>query len=319
MSQELLNTSAPRGVKPGSSGFCAVVITSGMSRLLEEQLMSLSGYRWLFPAGHPEAANNPVAFAHWRLSTGGRDLSVLSSVRDAGVDFSQRSNRLAHHLVVDASERTDAGPAWLLRQPGVAETRWDGEPRTLPTGRVIPRGDNPPRPCQAWAALTGDAGWAGVLADAFLADVSKPAYIVYGPGTDVLSLIEEAIALLPIAKRWIVTFNTYFTDLPAGLTCAWRCCAAGTPAARDAERLATSGVVIDLTQALDRAPEGRLVESARSGRVAAETVMPSMSMMLNRARLPSLVTENSLGREAPAAVMLAPIGEASTDVPRSLA
>ena len=278
MSQELLNTSAPRGLKPGASGFCAVAMTAGMARLLEEQLMSLSGYRWIHPAGHPDAARNPIAFAHWRVMSGGREMSVLSSVRDAGVDYSQRSNRLAHHLVIDPTEQSDAGPAWVLRQPDVVESRWDGELRTWPVGRAIPRGDNPPRPCTAWATAAGDAGWAGVLAEAFLLDPSKPAYLIFAPGAEVLPLIAEAIALLPTALRWRVTFNTYFTDLPAGLICTWRCCAAGTAAANEAPRLATSGVVIDLTKSLGQAPESRSTESARTGRVEAAPSSPSPAM-----------------------------------------
>ena len=295
MSQELLNTSAPRGLKPGASGFCAVAMTAGMARLLEEQLMSLSGYRWIHPAGHPDAARNPVAFAHWRVMSGGREMSVLSSVRDAGVDYSQRSNRLAHHLVIDPTEQSDAGPAWVLRQPDVVESRWDGELRTWPVGRAIPRGDNPPRPCTAWATAAGDAGWAGVLADAFLLDPSKPAYLIFAPGTEVLPLIAEAIALLPTALRWRVTFNTYFTDLPAGLICTWRCCAAGTAAANEAPRLATSGVVIDLTKSLGQAPESRSTESARTGRVEVSPFSPSPAMNPRRsmASLPNALAEET--------------------------
>ena len=300
MSQELLNTSAPRGLKPGASGFCAVAMTAGMSRLLEEQLMSLSGYRWINPAGHPDAARNPVAFAHWRVMTGGRETSVLSSVRDAGVDYSQRSNRLAHHLVIEPTEQSDAGPAWVLRQPNVVEPRWDGELRTWPAGRPIPRGDNPPRPCTAWATATGDAGWAGVLAEAFLLDPTKPAYLIFAPGTEVLPLIAEAIALLPAALRWRVTFSTYFTDLPAGLTCTWRCCAAGTAAANEAPRLATSGVLIDLTRSPGQAPDGRLTESARTGRVEAVTFSPPPTMNLRRsmASLPNAVAEETFNAPA---------------------
>ena len=47
---------------------------------------------------------------------------------------------------------------------------------------------------------------------------------------DVLALIDEALALLSPALRWQVTFNTHFTELPAHLSCAWRCCAAGSAA-----------------------------------------------------------------------------------------
>ena len=36
MSQEIVYTSAPKGLKPGSSGFCTVASTAGMARNLAE-------------------------------------------------------------------------------------------------------------------------------------------------------------------------------------------------------------------------------------------------------------------------------------------
>jgi hypothetical protein len=48
MSQELIYTSAPRGLKPGTRGFCTVVSTQQMSQPLAERLESLSGYRHVY-------------------------------------------------------------------------------------------------------------------------------------------------------------------------------------------------------------------------------------------------------------------------------
>ena len=265
MSLELLNTSSPRGVRPGATGFCTVGMTAGVSPALEERLTLLSGYRWLVPPGEKGAEMNPVAFAHWRLMVGGRTLSILSRVCDAGFDYSRRSNRFAHHVVLDPAEQVEPGPAWIMRQPGVMRTQWVGEPMIFEEGPDIPAGASAPRICQAWTAASGDAGWAGVLAESFAADPSQVSCsMIYPPGLDVLPLVAEAIALLPAALRWQVTFSTYFTDLPAGMTCAWRCCAAGTRAAEDALRQA-AGTIIDLTQTLAAAAESPYVELARSG------------------------------------------------------
>ncbi|MDB5354718.1 MAG: hypothetical protein JWN24_1171 [Phycisphaerales bacterium] len=265
MSQELLNTSAPRGVKPGSTGFCTVGMTAGMPPVVEERLTLLSGYRWLVPPGESNADMNPVAWAHWRLAVSGRTHSVLSRVCDAGFDFSRRSNRLAHHIILDPSEQAPAGPAWLMSEPGLMRDRWAGEPQIFAAGPDIPQAESSPRICAAWESATGDAGWAGVLAEAFVADPARIAYVIYSPGTQTLTLIDEALALLPPAVRWQVTFSTYFTDLPAGMACAWRCCVAGTRAAEEAQRNATSGLVIDLTRPLRAAPDGPYVRAARSG------------------------------------------------------
>jgi hypothetical protein len=267
MSQELIYTSAPRGLKPGSRGFCTVAATAGMPPPLVERLESLSGYRPLFPAGDPSAHLNPVSYAHWKLSIGGRSGSVLSRVAFAGFDYTQRSNKIAHHLYLDVSEQPPAGPAWVMLQPGVLESQWEGEPSIIHSGRKIPDAEQVPAPCGAWRAATGDAGWAGVLAASFVADPEKPAYIIYKPGTEILPLLNEAILLLPRALRWEVTFNTYFNELPAGLGCAWRCCVVGSASAAVLAKRGAASLIVDLTEKLPTPQEGGLVQAARTGRV----------------------------------------------------
>ena len=269
MSHELHYTSLPAGLKPGSNGFCTVAATAGLPGATAQRMEMLSGYRDLYPPGDARAARNPVAWSHWRLSPGGRAPSILSRVASAGMDYTGRANTYAHHLLLDPAEQPPAGPAWAVAQPGVLDVAWAGAPRTLPAGRAVPRSDDPPAACAAWAAATGDAGWAGVLAATAAADVPRVAYLIYDPaaGHDPLPLLREAMALLPPARRWPVAFTTYFTDLPAGLACHWRCCVANTPAAKDARRNATSGVVLDLTTALGDAPETALVRLARTGHV----------------------------------------------------
>jgi len=267
MSQELIYTSVPRGLRPGATGFCTVAMTAGMPSALAERLELLGGYRPVFPLGDPQAGKNPVIWAHWVVIVGGQPRNILSRVAFAGADYSSRSNKFAHHLVVDPAERAPAGPAWVLGQPGLMKTNWAQEPRLLPIGPAVPPGDRPPAPCAAWANAAGDAGWAGVLADAFRNDPSKPAYLIFRPGAEMLPLIKEALALLPAAMRWRVTFSTYFTELPVETTCIWRCVIAGTPAAKDALRAGSRAFVIDLTKPLATPLETALTEAARTGRL----------------------------------------------------
>ena len=60
MSQELHYTSVPRGLKPGSRGFCTVGMTPHMPGPLVDRLEALSGYQPFFPPHDPSAALNPV-------------------------------------------------------------------------------------------------------------------------------------------------------------------------------------------------------------------------------------------------------------------
>ncbi|WP_437193416.1 hypothetical protein [Planctomicrobium sp. SH527] len=271
MIQELLYTSAPKGLKPGSRGFCTVLSTSGMPAPIATALESLSGYRPVFPPGDPQAKLNPVVYSHLKMSLGGRRCDVLSRVADYGLDYSQRTNKIAHHLVVDSNDRPSVGPAWLLSHPDVMRTSWEGEPHIVSGERSLPKGNSQLKICAGWGELTGDAGWAGVLAESFLNRPEQPVYIIFSPGMDVLSLIEEALVLLPANQRWDVTFSTYFTKIPNGVTCNWRCVLADSPEAKESRRYVQS-LRIDLTEPLGRATGGTLVEAARTGRAPVEAV-----------------------------------------------
>lgn len=259
MVQELFYTSAPRGLDPGLSGFCTVAASERMSPRLVERLELLSGYHALFPATDPRAADNPVSHAHWRLDLAGRRYHILSRTCFSGFDHTGRGNKFAHHLALDEGELVPVGPAWLMRQSGVMETSWSGPPRLITGQRPLPRTNPPPQVARSWTSLTGDAGWAGELAAT--AEGHQPVYLIYPLGADVLALVDEALRLLPATRRWDVTFNTYFTELPAGLNCLWRCCVAGSPAAKSA-----GGKIVDLTSPMGTPASSVYVESARSGR-----------------------------------------------------
>ena len=264
MSQELHYTSVPRGLKPGSRGFCTVAATPGLSGPLLERLESLSAYQPVFPVHDPAAARNPVNFMHVKAAIGGKSLSVLSRVGPAGLDYSGRTNKYGHHIVLEPNERPLGGPAWLLSQPGFMQEVWLGEPRVLADGTRPPPGDRPPAVARAWQAATGDAGWAGVLAEAFLADPRRTAVVVFRPGMELLPLFVEAIALLPPTLRWDVEFSTFFSTLPPGVTCSWRGVIDGSPESEAALKL-PSALVINLCQPCGKAEGRMLVQQARTG------------------------------------------------------
>ena len=185
MSHELYYTSAPAGVRPGQHGFCTVATTSGIPRALSDRLESLSGYRHQF-TGTSGPGRNPVAWAHWLIQLQGRDLSVLSRVCDAGLDYTQRTNAFAHHLVLETAERAAAGPAWMLTQPRVMADRWDGVVGDIGRTVRLPSGDIRPAPCAGWQRATGDAGWAGVLAEAAVKNARRPVCILFSAEQEVL-------------------------------------------------------------------------------------------------------------------------------------
>jgi hypothetical protein len=282
MAFELVHTSVPRGLKPGSQGYCTVAYTRGMPANYVELGEELSHYAAYYRVTDPRYLLSPVAYSHGRVFLGGRHLSLLSRTVCHAPDYSGRTNYLAHHLMLDLADDDaarqgpwppPAGPAALMQAP---ETRlfldtWQGEPRLLEPLRRLPRAaPASPRP-QTWEALAGSAGWAGVLAQHSWPQDAPAACVVYDPeqlpGPEVLlSLVAEAMALLPPSRRWQVTFHTYFQRLSAKSPCSWRFCVSRNAEAIQAVRRTPGHLLLDLTQPLGALPGGELVACALEGR-----------------------------------------------------
>jgi hypothetical protein len=276
MTIELLYTSAAQGLKQGSRGFCTVVCTTGLPINLAQRLESLSGYRHLYQPGDPRADENPICHSHIRLTVGGKALSILSRVGAYGVDYSQRTNKIAHHVVFDGPVPS-CGPAAVLLQPSVMRTNWDGECKTLPTGPNVPPITLQPAPCGEWQRITGDAGWAGVVANAWMQPTGKPVWIVFSElhSASLLELMQEAIAILPESRRWQATFSTYCTNLPPDVECRVRCVIAGSDEARMS---IARGTVLDLTKPLGVATESSAADAARGGYTIGSKTSPVQSV-----------------------------------------
>ena len=97
MPKELIFTSVPNGLKPGSSGYCTVARHHNLDHLLERELERLSFYEM-------GTGLKPVIHAYRTLSLSSGVFLVLSRICYAGNDHTGRTNYLAHHLVFEESE-----------------------------------------------------------------------------------------------------------------------------------------------------------------------------------------------------------------------
>lgn len=228
-------------------------------------------------------APSPINYMHVQMKVAGRFVNVLSRIAEAPPDYTGRTNKIAHHIVVATVDQTAGGPAAVLRQPGFAIETWDGEVRKIPEPKTIPPAESPLRVADTWTEQSGDAGWAGVVASIFESRDSGPSlYVIYRPEQhdQLLALIDEATCLLPEPKRWNVTFSTHTGDLPPGVNCRLRCLIAGSS---EASTLPPSAMTLDLATGTLNAPSGTwtsptpgpLVDAARSGRLALPDIMPA--------------------------------------------
>ncbi len=273
MARELIYTSAKQGILPGSQGFCSVAISQGMPTAMRMGLEAMTGYR--LPPWGPAVEDAPVEFLHATLSAGGERFHAVGAVRAAAPDHSGRSNKFAHFVVLERGELDPNGPVAILQTDEVIRSHWPGAPELLPPHRVLPPAlHRAPGICHAWQELTGDAGWAGALASDFVLDASKPTHIIVPPATNVLRLVDEAIALLPPEWRWRITFSTYWQRSLPNHVCVWRFLLDGTAEATAARQQGAR--VFDLVRAGPCQREGRYVEAARSGLLALPDISASL-------------------------------------------
>ena len=259
MNEELVFTSAPRGLQIGTSGFCTVASTPGMASNLARLLQSLSGYRHLHAPGSPSAHLNPVVYSHLKAKVGGKRYYIVSRIADAGFDYSNRTNKIAHHIALSRNLPT-TGPSGVLSNEGLFYNSWNQDPEKL-SPRMIAGVPSEPSACKNWASICGDAGWAGDVIEAV--KTKRQVYLVIDEKIPALNLIHELVSLLPPSERWDLSFSTFFTKLPPSIECSIRFLIAGSPEISIATRK-QSNLVLDLTSPLPKA-SGKFANAARSG------------------------------------------------------
>lgn len=261
MIEEIVFTSAKRGLETGKTGFCTVAATPNMSANLLRFLEASSGYRHLNAPGH---ADNPVVRSHVKVVLGGQQQHVISRVSDAGMDYSQRSNKIAHHIAFNDTASFDSGPMGLMWNDQNFIKQWDEAPRFL-SPRMLTAEPGFPAACSTWEAVAGDAGRVGDLLEAFLN--KRTIYLVLEPTDPAIELIDEAINILPPDQRWDFTFSTFFTRTPPNVECQVRVVFPDSAELTTAKR-SSKNVIIDTrdkqrstSQLAAFAREGRLIET----------------------------------------------------------
>jgi cell division protein FtsB len=260
MIQELIYMSAPRGLVPGRAGFCTVAMTEELPNSWRERLESISSYDRHSGYGVNDP-RQPVVFSHRFVNY----KHVLSRIAPVAHEYTNRTNHIAHHLLLDDADLTASGPAAILGEDGLFHSDWTREPEWLSPDRLsksFPKRGTAVIPCRAWNLCMGDAGWAGYLAEAFVSDPERTAILIYDPGVDVLSLIREALQF--VDRPWDVKFTTYYSSSQSGQECVWRGVLRGSEAERD---LARRGNIlkIDLGKRAMVQKSSNFVEAARRG------------------------------------------------------
>jgi hypothetical protein len=204
MAYQLIYTSAPRCQEAGRSGFGTVARHRGISPLLVSVIERASQFSRL-----PGTDSDRVIFCHRIINLGAAKFHLLSAIRDAGADYTGRTNHIAHHLVVEPREIAQLGtscpsPAQILLNMPWA-TSWNDTPRYLADSEEVSLASlRSTLSSNAWAYLCGspDQGW--LLSSG---EASRGAYLVHHPATDLREIFDESLRLIP-DRLWQISFTT---------------------------------------------------------------------------------------------------------------
>jgi len=213
MAWQLIYTSAPRSLEAGRSGFGTVARHRAISPLLVSAIERASQFSRL-----PGVDTARVIYSYRIITIAGGRFHVLSSIRDAGADYTGRTNHIAHHLVAEPRELVQFGATGpspadvLLGMPWV--TAWTEIPRYFESEDEIPlAGFQSMVDGSAWEHAAGHASQAWLLASG---EGSRGAYVIRPAGVDLRQLFGESLRLIP-ERLWQISFTTSLqpSDEPA--------------------------------------------------------------------------------------------------------
>lgn len=236
MPQQLIYTSAPRGLVAGRSGHCTVARSATMREALMLQLEKFCYYQHLSLSGGQE---RPI-FACRIVDIRGTRFHVLSRIQDAGLDFTGRTNFITHHLVFTPEEiRQLPTPPMILRDwPGWMRS-WTKEPQLLENenwAELTALTGKTNVPAQTWQRITGDAVNGYGLLEARAGTSFR---VDEQTDETVLELIAESLELLEVrdtrrdfrTAAWNYTFTTSMQEQDNPADFRWRCIHSDNPAA----------------------------------------------------------------------------------------
>jgi|GEM_PF-2432206 len=254
MAWQLIYTSAQRTLTPGQCGYGTVARCSDLREALTQRLEQLSYYT--LPTTSTRTGPLPVIHACRVLDLRGSKYLLLSRIVDARLDFTNRTNHLAHHLVFTPAELADVpSPATLLRHWDGWRDGWSEEPRFLDDsdwGNLSRLPRSVALPAVNWARLTGEAGRAAALVD-----WPSPGGIqlLISPDQEscLLDLFAESLQLLDPenrapARRWQFPFTTRLQSQDNPADFLWRGCHAPAAAAGSASQRSSAGTLFPLAE-----------------------------------------------------------------------
>lgn len=232
MAWQLIYTSSPRLLQAGRTGFGTVAKHAAIRGPLQSELERFSQFSRI-----EGLRSDRILYYHRVLSVQGETFHVITRLKDAGFDYTGRTNHIAHHIVIPSSELA-VNPNGLspvdvilaFTHQRLWRDTWDEAPREFSPVEDISLASLPRTlqlPAEHWRDFSGSAANAAILAPG---EVAESCWL-HSPPEDfadrLLPLIGESLLLHP--DPWQISFATEVQPTDRIEEISWRGVPTGSP------------------------------------------------------------------------------------------
>lgn len=319
MAWQLVYTSAPELLDAGRTGFGTVAKHDSIRPALQTELERVSQF-----SREQGLGKERILFCHRVIELRGERFHVLSRIRDAGADYTGRTNHIAHHIVLTSSEAASAWRTnhctpvdmmlWISEQ-GIWRDHWGERSRLLGADEEIAIGNVPSRislPAVTWGSLTGSASNGAILAPG--GSAAEGCWLLYRSEqtSGILPAIGESLLLHP--DPWGISFSsdTQPTDRIEELR--WRGVTVGSPLEQTARQSVRPVLDIGNPSTLP-APVAAAANQAETGLLKAP--LPSVSSRQSESEGPEIGITQSKSSPLPETTPISGSGRISQPTKRA--
>jgi hypothetical protein len=154
--KQLIFTSSPIGLEPGRSGYCTVARSQDLSKKEIREIERLSVLDYSISKSSP-----PTIHSFRIVQTKSSFFYLLSRIKSCGIDYSNRTNYIAHHLILEPeSIKNLPSPSEIFQFWEGWKDNWEEPPKYLHDdllsglSKLNPENQSS---CNSWQIWTGDS------------------------------------------------------------------------------------------------------------------------------------------------------------------
>jgi hypothetical protein len=154
--KQLVFTSTPIGLEPGRSGYCTVARSQDLSKKEISEIERLSVLDYSISKSSP-----PKIYSFRIVQTKSSFFYLLSRIKSCGIDYSNRTNYIAHHLIIDPESINNLhSPSEIFQFWEGWKDNWEEPPKYLHDDLLSELSELNPEnqsSCNSWQIWTGDS------------------------------------------------------------------------------------------------------------------------------------------------------------------